>query len=103
MSAPILSLNGVAQHYVSRDANGNREIVDGILQTGAQTVSARASAAGTASAGYSGGVGGGSALAVGNSLTVVTQGDYNTVIVNSTQTNTGDVSAFANVSGGVGQ
>jgi holdfast attachment protein HfaA len=93
----------VAMSMVSRDANGNREIVDGIMQTGAQTVSARAESAGTASAGYSGGVGGGSALAVGNSLTVITQGDYNTVIVNSTQINNGAVSANTNVSGGVGE
>lgn len=86
---------------VSRDANGNREITNGIIATGASTVSARAEAAGSASAGYSGGVGGGSALAVGNSLTVITTGNYNTVIVDSTQINNGDISA--NVSGGVGQ
>jgi len=92
---------GVA--LVSRDANGNREITNGIMQTGAQTVSARADAAGSASAGFSGGVGSssGSALAVGNSLTVITTGNYNTVIVDSTQINNGDISA--NVSGGVGQ
>jgi len=84
----------------SRDANGNRSIIDGIMQTGASTVSARASA--YASADVTGGVGGsGSSTAVGNSLTVITQGNYNTVVVNSVQTNTGNVSAI--VSGGVGE
>lgn len=86
----------------ARDANGNRSIVDGIIQGGA-TVQARAQAYAAASADYSGGVGTstGSGTAVGNSLTVITQGDYNTVIVNSKQTNTGDISV--NVNGGVGQ
>lgn len=91
----------VAMALVGRDANGNREITNGIIETGAQTVSARAESAGSASAGYSGGVGVGSALAVGNSLTVVTTGNYNTVIVDSTQINNGNISA--NVSGGVGE
>ena len=36
---------------------------------------------------------GGSSTAVGNNLVVITQGNYNTVIVNSQQTNTGNVSA----------
>ena len=88
----------------ARDDAGNRTIIDGLIQTGAATVSARASA--YASANLSGGVGGGSgsSTAVGNSLTVITQGNYNTVIVNSTQTNTGNISAIsaANVNGGVG-
>ena len=52
------------------------------------------------------GVGGGSsslaATAVGNSLTVVTTGNYNTVIVNSKQTNTGAITATTSESGGVG-
>ena len=86
----------------ARDINGNRTIIDGIIQTGAATVQARAAAYAAASANLSGGVGGvGSSTAVGNSLTVITQGNYNTVIVNSTQTNSGDISA--NVSKGAGQ
>jgi holdfast attachment protein HfaA len=90
----------------ARDANGNRTIIDGIIQTGAATVQARASATAAAMADVSGGVGGsGSATAVGNSLTVITQGNNNTVIVNSRQTNSGNISASIghNVSGGVGQ
>ena len=42
---------------------------------------------------YSGGIG--ASQAIGNQLNVVTQGNYNTVIVNSTQTNNGDVSAVS--------
>jgi holdfast attachment protein HfaA len=93
----------------ARGADGNRTIIDGIIQTGASTVSARAAA--YASANLSGGVGSGSSVssgsstAVGNSLTVITQGNYNTVIVDSTQINNGNITANvgANVSGGVGQ
>jgi holdfast attachment protein HfaA len=45
---------------------------------------------------------GAGASAVGNSLSVVTTGNYNTVIVNSRQTNTGAITATATTSGGVG-
>ena len=99
------SENHAVQFAGTRDANGNRTIIDGIIQGGA-TVQARASAYASASADIDGGVGGGgSSTAVGNSLTVITQGNYNTVVVNSTQTNTGNISAKvgAGVSGGVGQ
>ncbi len=90
--------------YSTRDANGNRVIVDGMMQTGEdQSVYATGSTGGGS---YSGGVGGGyamgSATAIGNNLTVVTQGSYNTVIINSTQTNNGAISAGSNINGGVG-
>jgi holdfast attachment protein HfaA len=39
----------------------------------------------------------GSSTAIGNNLTVVTQGNNNTVIVNSTQINNGNISAGTNV------
>ena len=42
----------------------------------------------------------GSATAIGNNLVVVTQGSYNTVIVNATQTNTGAVTATTQVLNG---
>ncbi|MFO1015473.1 MAG: holdfast anchoring protein HfaA [Caulobacteraceae bacterium] len=85
----------------TRDANGNRVIIDGIIQTGVdQSVFAEASA--SASGEASGGVGIGSgASAIGNNLVVITQGNYNTVIVNSTQINNGDVSASTTLNGGV--
>ena len=84
----------------TRDANGNRVIVDGIIQTGEdQSSFSFGSGAGES---YSGvGTLGGGATAIGNSLVVVTQGNYNTVIVNSNQVNNGNVSAGTNLNGGV--
>lgn len=68
----------------TRDANGNRVIVNGRMEL-----------EGTLTGGlmdnYASGFG--SAQAIGNQLNVVTQGNYNTVIVDSTQINNGDVSA----------
>nr|QQZ51981.1 holdfast anchoring protein HfaA [Phenylobacterium glaciei] len=89
----------------TRDANGNRIIVDGLMLTG-EDQSSFSSASGVVDA-YAGvGALSGGATAIGNNLTVVTQGNYNTVIINSTQTNTGAVtanaSANASANGGVG-
>ena len=80
--------------YSTRDANGNRVIVDGVILTGDdQSTFTRA---GGSLDTYSGvGSQGGSSTAIGNNLVVITQGSYNTVIVNSTQTNNGDVTANA--------
>ena len=88
----------------TRDANGNRLIVDGIMQLGASSYS-------RVTGGYSsyGGVGcdacgngtsviGGS-TAIGNNLNVVVQGNHNTVIVNSRQINNGDVTAGTALNG----
>ncbi len=85
----------------TRDANGNRLIVDGIIQAGASTYS---SATGGVSASFTGAGGsGGSAIggstAIGNSLNVVVQGNRNTVIVNSRQVNNGDVTAGTSLNG----
>lgn len=88
--------------FGGRDANGNRLIVDGVIQTGEdQSVFARS---GGGVSGSMSGVGalGGSSTAIGNNLVVVTQGNWNTVIVNSSQTNNGNVSAGSSASGGVG-
>jgi holdfast attachment protein HfaA len=86
--------------FSTRDANGNRVIIDGIIQTGEdQSSFAWGSGAGEAYAGV-GSLGGGS-TAIGNSLVVVTQGSYNTVIVNSSQVNNGAVSAGTTLNGGV--
>ena len=81
----------------TRDANGNRLIVDGIIQSGASAYS-RASAGASSSysgagSSSSGGTTIGGATAIGNNLNVVVQGNHNTVIVNSRQTNTGNISA----------
>jgi holdfast attachment protein HfaA len=82
-----------------RDANGNRVIVDGVIQTGAdQSVYAAGGAWGAGDAWAGAGALGG-ATAIGNNLVVVTQGSWNTVIVDSTQINNGDVTATAAASG----
>src|SRR4051812_27495457 len=93
------SENHVVQ-YSTRDANGNRVIVDGVMLTGAdQSVYSSSQSSGSldsySGVGASGGWG--SSTAIGNNLTVVTQGSNNTVIVNSSQINNGAVSAGTNV------
>jgi holdfast attachment protein HfaA len=83
------------------DAAGNMTVVNGLIQNGSSSsVFANAGGVATAFAGV-GGSGGGSASAsaIGNSLNVVVQGNYNTVVVNSTQTNTGSVTATASSNG----
>ncbi len=84
----------------TRDANGNRIIVDGIIQSGASSYTRQS---GGVSSSYSGvgGQGGytGGSTAIGNNLNVVVQGNRNTVIVNSTQNNSGNVTAGTNVNG----
>lgn len=89
----------------TRDANGNRLVVDGIIMTGAaNSAYARSDAYGAAWAG--GGVGSGGGIlgggtAIGNNLVVITQGSWNTVIIDSTQINNGDVSADVILNGTV--
>jgi holdfast attachment protein HfaA len=86
----------------TRDANGNRVILDGIIQTGVdQSTFASAGAAAGAWDSFSGVGAGGGSTAIGNNLVVITQGNYNTVIVNSQQTNNGNVSAGSSLNGGV--
>ena len=64
----------------TRDENGNRVIINGHMEL-----------EGTLTGGLMDDYG--SAQAIGNQLNVVTQGNYNTVIIDSTQINNGDVSA----------
>ncbi len=86
----------------TRDGNGNRVIVDGLILTG-EDQSSFARSGGSADVFAGVGASAGGATAIGNSLVVVTQGNYNTVIVNSHQLNTGTVSAGIKLSsGGVG-
>lgn len=90
--------------YGMRDASGNLVAVNGIVQTGA---SAQASASAAAWAMTYGGVGTGTvgqiggATAIGNNLSVTVQGNWNTVIIDSTQINTGDVTANVELNGQV--
>jgi holdfast attachment protein HfaA len=68
----------------TRDENGNRAIVNGRMEI-------EGTLTGGLMDGYASGFG--AAQAIGNQLNVVTQGNYNTVIVDSTQINNGDISA----------
>lgn len=81
----------------TRDANGNRLIINGIIQADAsgQTRSDGVVDGGTLSGAdyFSTGASTASTTAVGNLLTVTVDGSWNTVIVNSSQSNTGNVIA----------
>jgi holdfast attachment protein HfaA len=86
----------------TRDANGNLTIVDGVTQIGSdQSVFAKAGSTTGASDSFNGAGAVGGATAIGNNLSVNVSGNYNTVIVNSTQTNTGAVSATTTLNGKV--
>ena len=85
----------------TRDGNSNRIILDGRIMTGMDqstlstaTASAGAWAQATAGAGF--GAGAAQSAAVGNQLNVITQGNWNTVIVNSTQINNGNQTTVLN-------
>jgi holdfast attachment protein HfaA len=85
----------------TRDANGNRLILDGRIMAGIDqstlsTASASASswAQATAGAGFSGNAAQGTSI--GNQINVITHGNFNTVIVNATQTNTGNQTTVLN-------
>jgi len=92
---------GAENHPVDfslRNAEGNLTIIDGVMNTGPDQ-STLAGSTINDGGGFSG-VGGvytTSPSAIGNNLTVVTQGNYNTVIVNSVQTNNGAVSATGTI------
>lgn len=86
--------------FGGRDSDGNRLIVDGVIQSGEDQSSFTRTGGGVWSSGSGVGYGSGSSTAIGNNLVVVTQGSWNTVIVNSSQVNNGNVSASS--SGGVG-
>ncbi len=83
------------------DASGNMVVVDGVTKTGDDQSVFYSRRTGGAGDSY-GGVGGlGTATAVGNNLVVSVQGSNNTVVVNSTQTNTGAVTAKTVLNGKV--
>jgi holdfast attachment protein HfaA len=88
---------------VGGTGQGNRVIVDGVILAGEdQSVFASQTGGGVFS--DTSGVGniGGSSTAIGNNLIVITQGNYNTVVISSVQTNSGNVTAGSTTSGGVG-
>jgi holdfast attachment protein HfaA len=89
------------QAYVGARIGGNRVVLNGIIQTGVG-VSAQASAltqsatgVGLNSQSQSGLFTSAGASAIGNQLNVVVNGNYNTVVINNRQTNTGDITAHA--------
>lgn len=89
----------------TRDANGNRLIVNGLIQSGASSYSSQSGGVASAYAGAgsssSSGTTIGGSTAIGNQLNVVVQGSHNTVIVNSKQTNNGDVNAGTALNGNI--
>jgi holdfast attachment protein HfaA len=89
-----------------RDSNGNLTVVDGQFTSSSFANSSASSSAQSSASAFSSGVGTarsssmfGDATAIGNSLNVITVGSWNTVIVNSHQTNNGDVKADVNLNG----
>jgi len=100
------STTGAATTGSTRDANGNRLIVNGLIQSGASSYSSQSGGVASAYAGAgssssnSGATIGGS-TAIGNQLNVVVQGSHNTVIVNSKQTNNGDINAGTALNGNI--
>jgi holdfast attachment protein HfaA len=90
-----------AQTGSTRDQNGNRLIVNGIIQAGASAYSDASGGVSSSATGAGSGNGTtlGGATAIGNSLNVVVQGNHNTVIVNSRQVNNGNVTAGTDLTG----
>jgi holdfast attachment protein HfaA len=89
-----------------RDQNGNLTVVNGQFKSDAFAQGFAQSGASASASSMAGGVGNGGsgsafggATAIGNSLNVVTVGNGNTVIVNSTQTNKGNITATNSVNG----
>jgi len=92
-----------ASRGTTRDANGNRLVVDGLIQQNGSAYSRSDSNASSSifngGVGSSGGTNIGGSTAIGNNLNVVVQGNRNTVVVNSNQTNTGDINAGTTLNG----
>lgn len=77
-----------------RDARNNRVIVDGRILLGEEASNLPRTIRGDAAPSF-----GGDSVAVGNQLNVIVSGDWNTVIVDSTQINNGDVTAVTDLNG----
>ena len=82
-----------AVEFGVRDANGNLVVVDGQIQTGPDQSTFSFAGAGGSIDTFAGVGASSSSTAIGNSLNVTTQGNYNTVIVSSVQNNSGNISA----------
>lgn len=91
-----------AVNVSTTDSNGNFVVINGLIQaSGTSSLFAGASARLSGAADSFSGAGniGGSASAIGNNLDVVVDGNDNTVIVTSQQTNTGTVTATTSTNG----
>lgn len=77
----------------TRDLNGNRVIIDGLIEGGSGLSTGLYTGWGQTS-GASGMLGNGTA--VGNQLNVITNGSNNTIIIDSTQINNGDQTVVLN-------
>lgn len=77
----------------SRDASGNRVIINGLIEGGTGLGTGLFTGWGQTE-GAAGMIGTGTA--VGNQLNVITTGNYNTVIIDSTQINNGDQNVVLN-------
>jgi holdfast attachment protein HfaA len=86
----------VAPSGSTRDANGNRVIMNGQMGSGSMTTLQGASQTGVGQPGWGNSA---NATAIGNSLNVVVVGSWNTVVVDSTQINNGDQNANASLNG----
>jgi len=81
----------------TRDDNNNQIFINGRLTTPRDSIFSQSTGVSR-----TGGVGGaGVATAIGNNLTVVVQGSWNRVVVDSTQINNADVSAQTSLNGSV--
>ena len=105
-TAPFQAGYGAARYTTARpqtgstrDQNGNRLIVNGLIQTGASAYSQTSGGVSSWGNWTNGSGDGRTATAIGNSLNVVVQGNWNTVIVNSRQNNTGNVTAGTALNG----
>ena len=86
----------VAPSGSTRDANGNRVIMNGQMGSGSMSTLQGATQTGVGQFGWGNSA---NATAIGNSLNVVVVGSWNTVIVDSTQINNGDQNANASLNG----
>jgi len=89
----------------TRDANGNRLVLNGVIQQGSANSSLTLGGPATFGAGAdffsAGAAGNASATAVGNLLTVTVTGSGNTLIIDNQQTNSGAVKAVAKTGAGI--
>ena len=84
----------------TRDANGNLVVTDGVVSSAGVGSVFASTGVGSATS-SSGSTAVGTASAIGNNLSVNVSGNYNTVVVNSSQVNNGAVSATTVLNGKV--